>query len=991
MEFDSKCEICQGHQVALACVQCNLDLCIPCANDRHRIGALTRHKFQLLPLSRMDPGNIQAPQEDLCQWCEQARYELKCLLCDVFFCQACADEFHSPGTGPKRASLLQHKTRFEYRAMSPSSSPTMTPARRLPAALPTGLPSLSPSAFGAGSTAADALDSFLFSSSSSSSSATAPTVRAASASLSSLPHDSEHHYQQHQQHNHRRVVSSVPFSSPTPSSSLLLSRPLPVTIPESSPIKSELRQLSGGGGISGAGAGGGSQPVSAASSPSHAPSPTAPHPPPPHHGYGHWASEPVPSRRPSGERRDSKTQNPPSAVEPPASGNMTPPKAISTLTFKLFHYALENGVGSFRSAKELANNPKQAPRVTFHITVDSGAHMLTVSEIDKTKERYVHHTRHFVDLEAVIADPNDPRFFFLLYKNSKAVAQCFATSEAEGRTLREALETSLKETKCDAEKIRDDEPILVTRVIKKGKMSWAPRTIVLKRRKCELYKVKPTSTPPFVTGPPDHVMSLPAHVTTSGLSKQITITGADRPFTFKPFSIAERDMFTLLLKKAGEMPDFVPPSRLGSITIPAASLVASLSPSLPASPTHAPSSVPPSPLPTIASASSSPTPSTSAQTPNAINTSTDGYIRGTIPFPSPAPVSTPPVGGGGTIPPLGDISASSSPLTMIDPSLSQLPPIAEGGSPSRHGSFSGTPGVFVGERKDTAAKRRMSRRAFSRDFDSIINNPRSRQVSDFVCAEGTALGPVSGKIEFTEIKVDDLAPYVRPNLSLRIGVYQLMEALLTSMVTGASVTASLFVPKTAWQQSGLKFQGFNAKLEHFETLRVALLTVMVSDLDGDMEQFQRNLVAFRKVTEEVQNKLALSLNFIHSCKDQDRVDGPKSKSAIGSIRKSMQNVVKYATRAATKAIKIDDSSKYIGLLRSVLDTASVFRLWAEAIDERKLHYETVWGQSTLQVVMDHLERIGEFFYSVVCNVVIRDLKVVLKRYMKHGTKSLQAV
>jgi hypothetical protein len=81
------------------------------------------------------------------------------------------------------------------------------------------------------------------------------------------------------------------------------------------------------------------------------------------------------------------------------------------------------------------------------------------------------------------------------------------------------------------------------RVMKKGKMSWAPRMCGIKNTHVEVFKLKePTPT-----------NSIPLHgcsVASDKTQPQLTLVASDRKYVFKCQSIAERDTIASLMRKA---------------------------------------------------------------------------------------------------------------------------------------------------------------------------------------------------------------------------------------------------------------------------------------------------------------------------------------------------------------------------------------------------------------------------------------------------------
>lgn len=82
----------------------------------------------------------------------------------------------------------------------------------------------------------------------------------------------------------------------------------------------------------------------------------------------------------------------------------------------------------------------------------------------------------------------------------------------------------------------------------------------------------------------------------------------------------------------------------------------------------------------------------------------------------------------------------------------------------------------------------------------------------------------------------------------------------------------------------------------------------------------------------------------------------------------------------------EDSTRYVKLLASVFDQCGVFREWLAYLDSPSF----VGSAATKAALEDHLTRISEFAYCVLCNIVIRDLKSLLKRYIKHCMRTMGA-
>jgi len=205
------------------------------------------------------------------------------------------------------------------------------------------------------------------------------------------------------------------------------------------------------------------------------------------------------------------------------------------------------------------------------------------------------------------------------------------------------------------------------------------------------------------------------------------------------------------------------------------------------------------------------------------------------------------------------------------------------------------------------------------------------------------------------------------------------------------------------------------------------------------DELERSLAHFRCVTEECQDKLAQHLAFIHTVKDpyrkkrikqqqqQQQQDGATTMTGGGSgsgtlgsvggsssqlssstdpsggaatrtlgekLSKSMKTFGKIVTRAASASKdKVDQegSTRYVKLLHTVFDQLQVLHEWSIWLDVGGVSVRTHPKWSTHRNNIDqHIMKISEFCYCVLCNMVIRDLKSLVKRYIKHCIRTLVA-
>ena len=154
------------------------------------------------------------------------------------------------------------------------------------------------------------------------------------------------------------------------------------------------------------------------------------------------------------------------------------------------------------------------------------------------------------------------------------------------------------------------------------------------------------------------------------------------------------------------------------------------------------------------------------------------------------------------------------------------------------------------------------------------------------------------------------------------------------------------------------------------------------------EVVEGSLFQFRLGAEEVQNKFAKHLYFIHSCK-QSVANSCRKHKKIESLKKGLKSIGKAFSRSTSgkgKEGKGKDSSKgtYIDVVKAVFEDAGRLQLWVHLLDDSQTSEELVghWGREAVDAIHEHLRAISEFFYCVVCNIVIRDMMVLVKRHAK---------
>lgn len=111
-------------------------------------------------------------------------------------------------------------------------------------------------------------------------------------------------------------------------------------------------------------------------------------------------------------------------------------------------------------------------------------------------------------------------------------------------------------------------------------------------------------------------------------------------------------------------------------------------------------------------------------------------------------------------------------------------------------------------------------------------------------------------------------------------------------------------------------------------------------------------------------------------------DGKKKKRSLwGTLKKRVQRGVANAAKD-----KVNDTSKYVRILCTILDRCQLFGDYIQRIDHGR--FDEKWGLPKYHAICTHLVEIATFCRNVVCAVVIRDMQKVLKRYIKHCSRAV---
>jgi hypothetical protein len=608
-------------------------------------------------------------------------------------------------------------------------------------------------------------------------------------------------------------------------------------------------------------------------------------------------------------------------------------------TFNLRNFCLADSLmahGKWKKPKDnssggLGSSKKQKKKAAaFQIAIDHNKRLVAINATDHTST----FCRHFVSLASVLCDEKDPSHFFISFGDQHAVAQCQANSEAEGKCIIAELQ-QIVAAEPRVRRFLQGDVLYAAKVSKRGKLSWGERWMVVRPARIDVFKSKPFLVPSNSFDMKDVTIlvegsSSNGSASGSGsasaptsTSKQFTMILPERKYAWKCATATERECMVDLIKRA-------------AMTVPTAAAAA----------------------PTKSKAIASPVQQQQQDTVSEL-----GFLKSSVKTKRPARYQR----------------RVSTFLSLHD----KL-------------------------QRNTSVVKAMPRSVIAEGFgsDGSSHNQSIKMK----------------RLEFAEIAVEE--KLIQVDKRVTSGVYQLMDRVVDSMSTGASLGQSLFVPKRAWYQIGVKFQAFSPKFEAFEMLSsgidefVAELEVKSmltppppsssssssSNSSNSSKccsgvELEKMLIRFRLLCEEIQNKLSQHLSFIHSCKAVDSIkekyqkNPGKGKSKLGKFKHAFKGIIKATKRAASSGkSKIDDSAHYVNLIKSVLVKAktpfpAVVRFVSRHASELSKRAASDWTPELVEDMQEHLVMVSEFFYRIVLNIVIREMKVVLKRYMKHNFAS----
>eukprot|EP00742_Colponemidia_sp_Colp-10_P003384 GILJ01003604.1.p1 GENE.GILJ01003604.1~~GILJ01003604.1.p1 ORF type:complete len:345 (+),score=34.92 GILJ01003604.1:51-1085(+) len=206
--------------------------------------------------------------------------------------------------------------------------------------------------------------------------------------------------------------------------------------------------------------------------------------------------------------------------------------------------------------------------------------------------------------------------------------------------------------------------------------------------------------------------------------------------------------------------------------------------------------------------------------------------------------------------------------------------------------------------------------------------------------------------------------------------YWLMRVLARILATGGHLTSRIYIPKAIWQLEGAKLAGLNVKMDACEALLDRLKQIESLDFDH-ADRLSKELDSFCTFINTVQNNLSRHFSYIHEATDDKKDE--VVKSSFGQKMKALgASLAKGATRLGNVAVKTSssDNSRYMQLITEVMEKSQFLEGWLSMAETEG------WTNC-----IPKLSRVGDFFYSVICALVMRDCAIILEKYIRKVRES----
>ena len=642
---------------------------------------------------------------------------------------------------------------------------------------------------------------------------------------------------------------------------------------------------------------------------------------------------------PMGQSR-SNTFNPLEALSPSrrliSTAHSLPSDAPSLSTFKLAAY-------SFTSA---STKPMSVSPPPFTLTLDPVAQTLTIASIDGS----VFHCRPFSSLAMCTHSLDEPTTFTIYFVEGKGVARCVALSSGEAIMQYTMLMSFIEQVRAAAlpspleREHHLHTPILLyaTRILKKSQLRWKPLYLTLHPFLVTLHsshRLRQEDVLKRVNLQGCTVCEWREGSTEDRERVWVLQQPGGKVTQFKCASGSEREAVILLMRKAmSRQTDGSTESDWSERTEESKGEVEERRPSI-FSEMHQRLQV---------------------------STLSDGKaVQLTLASPSSFT----------SLSSVGEAYETSSPHSSPSPP----PPVLS----SPHRSI-----AHAAQLRQVKQTRRRSRRSMSKDFQQL----KDREVTDTSASSpsATSFHSAAALTEFVELPADPRPPPVLSS-AVGVGVYQLLSTLLASLMGGCAVSGVMYVPRAVWWQQGRKVQAYPLKVECFQLLYEHVLSItpppssgQQSPSAGRSKEAEEMLHGVRCVMDDIHERLAQHLPYLPPPNATTRCRARTTQS--NKAKDVMQRLLvkgKDVTSVGWRRLDADEVQRYCTAVQHVLEAVTIFSQWHSWLERADLSGDG-WPE-----VRDALAGVDLWLYAVLCNVLLHDVFVAVRRYMKYLMRLLQ--
>ena len=231
-----------------------------------------------------------------------------------------------------------------------------------------------------------------------------------------------------------------------------------------------------------------------------------------------------------------------------------------------------------------------------------------------------------------------------------------------------------------------------------------------------------------------------------------------------------------------------------------------------------------------------------------------------------------------------------------------------------------------------------------------------------------------------------------------VGVYQLVSGLLASLMGGVCgewrVVCAASGVVASWER---KVHAYVLKVECFELLYEHVLSITPPPPSGQQssptaehraKEAEESLHAARCVMDDVHERLAQHLPYLQPPNAATRCRPRTAQS--NKAKDVMQRLLvkgKDVTSVGWRRLDADEVQRYCSAVQNVLEAVTIFGQWHAWLERSEASAGgAVAGNSE---VRELLAGVDVWLYAVLFNVLLHDLLVAVRRYLKHSMRLLQ--